>query len=618
MDRNTILAIFLMGVVLFGYSFFFGQTERQQPEIAQEFEQSAESSTYSKIEQDVIAISDSAKYFQEYGQYFAQFAEGNEQIVTVENDLIVAKISSKGSGIISWELKNYKKWSGEQSQLITENTNQLSQMLLSRDGKKINTSDLYFDFSEVKRSYSISEDQTVEFKTYLRWDDTHFIERSFKFFGNKYHFETDVRLVNLDNIIKNEYLFSWKNGLEYQEKNNQQESDESEALVVMNGEVTSIDATDIGEKVESSLTGKYDYSGVKVKYFGAAIKTVDFDGQVDLSGTRISTKPDEAIERYNIDLRVPYDGGDEAKKYLVFIGPLEPNLMDAYGFDQLVNYGWWIFRGIGYAIVQFFTMIYGFVGNWGITIIIFSVILKFMLYPLTRPQMKSMQKMKVLAPIVKKAKDKYPDDMQKQQQETMKIYSEYGVNPLGGCLPLLLQMPILYTLWTVFRNSIDLRQTEFIPGWITDLSVPDELIPLPFDLFGLESISGLALAMSVTMFIQQKMTVTDDRQKALIYLMPTVFLFMFSIFPAGLNLYYFVFNLIGIGQQIYWNKFAPNKVTVESLKAAPKKEGWLSKKMKEAQAMAEQQQRAKQGGGGNLQKHQPKAPKRRDTKKKRK
>jgi YidC/Oxa1 family membrane protein insertase len=169
----------------------------------------------------------------------------------------------------------------------------------------------------------------------------------------------------------------------------------------------------------------------------------------------------------------------------------------------------------------------------------------------------------------------------------MKLYSEYGINPAGGCLPLLLQMPILFALWQFLRSTIDLRQEGFIL-WITDLSIPDVIIDIGFKLpiFNMDKFSGLAILMGVTLFIQQKMTVTDPRQKMLVWMMPIMFTLMFSNFPSGLNLYYFMFNLFSIAQQYYMNNLAKNKLTLADLKRMPKKEGWLQKKMREAQEIA--------------------------------
>jgi YidC/Oxa1 family membrane protein insertase len=144
---------------------------------------------------------------------------------------------------------------------------------------------------------------------------------------------------------------------------------------------------------------------------------------------------------------------------------------------------------------------------------------------------------------------------------------------------------------------VELRQAAFLNVWLTDLSVPDVIFSLPFKvpLFSVDQFSGLAVVMGITMFIQQKMSVTDPRQQAMLYMMPVMFTLIFSSLPSGLNLYYFVFNILSIGQQIYINNYSRNRMTLEDLKKAPKKESWLQKKMREAQEVAAQQQRPVQG-----------------------
>jgi YidC/Oxa1 family membrane protein insertase len=166
-----------------------------------------------------------------------------------------------------------------------------------------------------------------------------------------------------------------------------------------------------------------------------------------------------------------------------------------------------------------------------------------------------MKKMQKLQPLMEELREKYKDDPQKMNQSVMNLYKEYGVNPAGGCLPLLLQMPIMYALYAVFRGAIELRQANFI-GWITDLSVPDIIYHLPFKipLIGIQDVSGIAVIMGVTMFIQQKMTVKDPRQKSMVWMMPIMMTFLFNGFPSGLNLYYAVFNVLAIGQQVLINK----------------------------------------------------------------
>lgn len=315
-------------------------------------------------------------------------------------------------------------------------------------------------------------------------------------------------------------------------------------------------------------------------------------------GERELAKNEGVVEKYSLSFRVPYTGASKTNSFKVYIGPIDYDIVSDYGLSETVNFGLrFIVRPIGeYFMLPILTFIHEFIPNYGVAIIVFSVLIKVLLYPLSVTQMRSAQKMQLLSPEMTKLRDKYKDDQTQQQKEMMKLYSEYGINPMGGCLPLILQMPILYSLWSLLRTSIDLRQADFFL-WINDLSTPDVIIDLGFKipLIGMDKVSGLALLMGITLYFQQKLTITDPRQKQMVVLMPILFTIMFSHFPAGLNLYYFIFNLIGIAMQVYINKFSKNKVTLEDLKRMPKKEGWLQKKMREAQEMAESQGRSVPG-----------------------
>ncbi len=198
----------------------------------------------------------------------------------------------------------------------------------------------------------------------------------------------------------------------------------------------------------------------------------------------------------------------------------------------------------------------------------------------------------MLQPKITELKAKYKDDMQKQQQETMKLYSTYGINPMGGCLPMLLQMPILIALWSLLNVAIDIRQQPFI-FWIDNLSAPDVLFRLPFKipLFGIDVVSGLALMMGITMFIQQKMTIKDPSQKAMVYVMPVMFTLMFMALPSGLNLYYFMFNLFSITQQWYVNHRS-NDIELVPVANPKKKQGFMARMMEAAEKQQQSQKKS--------------------------
>ena len=188
--------------------------------------------------------------------------------------------------------------------------------------------------------------------------------------------------------------------------------------------------------------------------------------------------------------------------------------------------------------------------------------------------------MSLLQPEIEKIR-KNVEDPTKQQQEIMKLYSHYGINPMGGCFPLLLQMPILVALWSLFNVAIDLRNQPFAL-WITNLSVPDVVYTLPFKipLFGVDQISALALLLGLTMFLQQKNQITDPSQKAMVYMMPIMMTMLFMGFPAGLNLYYFVFNIFSILEQKLYFKLVGD-IKLEPVKV--KKKSWMQKMMEETE-----------------------------------
>ena len=230
------------------------------------------------------------------------------------------------------------------------------------------------------------------------------------------------------------------------------------------------------------------------------------------------------------------------------MGPMDYETLKAMDvkLDRLMNFGMPLIKVFSIPFYYALQALHKVVGNYGWAIIIFAIVIKVILYPLTRKSFKSMKAMQALQPKIQALQEKYKGDPQKLNQETMKLYKEEGVNPMGGCLPMLLQMPILIALFNLFRTTIMLRQAPFL--MIKDLSAPDALIPLA------GGINILPILMGVTMIIQQKMTVTDPKQKMMAYMMPIMFLFFFYRVSAGLNLYYLIFNLVTIAQEMIVKK----------------------------------------------------------------
>lgn len=512
--------------------------------------------------EDVPAATDHTQA--QYGEYFAARATGQEKIIIIETDLYTAEVTTRGGLLRKWELTNYKTWNQYPVHLVEMKAGgDFSLLFLSKDGKQINTRDLYFDaaYSPWKK-VKLSGDESYTVELTLPVKDGGRIIKRMTFRNGAYTFDAEVDFQNVRDIVSGfEYQILWERAVPYAERNSIDESHYAMAYAYAGGELAELDASSEGEKPHKDMSGKTDWVAARNKYFAVALISQHPETQgAYLEGTR-KAQPDHGVkETYSIALKLPYRASaSERATVTVFLGPLDFTLVRSVGrdLDQIMSLGAaWIIRPITeYALIPLFNFLHIFIANWGIVIIVFSIIIKIVLHPLTRASMVSMKKMQKLQPMMNELREKYKDNPEQMNRAIMNLYREYGVNPASGCLPLLLQMPILYALYNVFSSTIQLRQAHFV-GWITDLSIPDTIVHLPFrlPLFGMDQLSGLALAMSITMFIQQKQTVTDPRQKAMVWMMPIMMFLIFNGLPSGLNLYYFVFNLLSIGQQMWMNK----------------------------------------------------------------
>ncbi len=500
----------------------------------------------------------------QYGRFFGERGAGEERVITIETDRFKAEFTTKGGLVKTWELKEYKTWDGKVVQLVdSEAGGDLSLLFVTTDGRRINTRNLFFEGNFQHNSYvKLSGEETYEVRMTLPAANGGRITKVYTLKDGHYGFEVRFEFAGMEGVIANfEYQVLWEHGLLYAERNSFDESAFAAAYAYAGKELIEIDAASFNETANKDLTGVVDWVATRNKYFAVAlISREPRSGGAFLEGSRHALPEDGEKERYSIAVKMPFKGiSQETSVFTVFLGPLDIGLLRSFdiGLESIMSLGWvWIIRPISeYVMLPLMSAINYVIPNWGLVIIVFSFIIKIALHPLTKSSMKSMKKMQALQPMMEEIRQKHKDDPQKMNTAIMNMYREYGVNPAGGCLPLLLQFPILIALYNVFIGAIELRQAEFV-WWINDLSVPDVLFTLPFKIpiFGIQGVSGLALFMGITMFIQQKMTIKDPRQKMLVWLMPILFTLLFNNFPSGLNLYYFVFNLLSIIQQYYINK----------------------------------------------------------------
>ncbi|MBI4427566.1 MAG: membrane protein insertase YidC [Ignavibacteriales bacterium] len=577
MDRQTIAGFLLIFLLLMVWMWYNSPPPKP---IVDESTQTQSADTARPIEKEKQPELRQEKAVDPYGKFFSSRVHGSERLIRIETDIYTAELSTRGATIRRWKLKKYKTWDGLPVQLVDyDKDGDLSLLFTTSDGRLVNTHDLYFDVDNSRDQ--VLNENNFEFKINFILPSTNggSIVKTFTFRNDDYGFDCDISMVNLGSVISNyEYQLVWESGLRYTEHNSIDESGFAAAYSYAGKELTEMDAPSANETVQKDMTGIVDWVASRTKYFALAIipQAPASEGAY-IEGNHKPMPDNGAYESYTVAMKMPFKGASsENASFKLFIGPLEHSRLKAYdnGLESIMSLGWaWLIRPIAeYVFLPVMGGLHYFVPNWGIVIIIFSILIKIALHPLTKTSMKSMKKMQQLQPLMEEIRAKHKDDPQKMNKAIMNLYKEYGVNPAGGCLPILLQMPILYALYAVFRAHIDLRQAAFV-WWITDLSVPDTIVSLPFHipLFGMKDVSGIALLMGITMFVQQKMTVKDPRQKMMVWLMPVMLTLVFNSLPSGLNLYYAVFNILSIAQQYLINKQHDNEPLrkVEPKKRAP-------------------------------------------------
>jgi YidC/Oxa1 family membrane protein insertase len=623
MDKRTVLAFALIALVFFAWSYFFGPSPKPPATTA------ADTSTTARPPAPIAPEAPRAPAPQLPAKY-QQLAAGANRYVTIETPLYRATLNSRGGTLARFELRKYKTWYGAPVQLISDSAGfpgVLGIEYVGRDGAMVSTRDLNYTI-DAPTDATISGNDSIVVTARLALDgvaaaatdstagasgDTAsgtpqtagsggVIEKRFVFRAASYGIGFGVAMRNMASEVGGgAYRIRWEKGLKYQEHNSVDESSKARAFVTSSEELKKVDASSHGEAIHDTTRGTIDWVGVTSKYFGAALlpKKPIANAAVIIAGTNTGADSGGVVESYDIALQVPLKQATEAQEFTLFVGPLAHDIVKPLGIGGMVDMGFeLIVRPIGeFFMLPFFQFLHSFISNFGVVIIVFSLVIRLLLWPLSVPQIRSSRKMQLLQPKIAEIRERHKDDPQQQQMETMKVYREYGINPVGGCLPLVLQLPILYALWATLSSAIDIRQESFML-WIHDLSIPDAVIHLPFSLPLLGNfISGLALVMGITLFVQQKMMITDPKQKAMVYIMPVMLTLMFNHLPSGLNLYYLTFNLLSIGQQVYMTKFSKNTLTLEDLRkeASTKKKGWLSSKLEEAQKIAEMQQKTGAG-----------------------
>jgi len=482
--------------------------------------------------------------------------------VVVETDLYRAVLSSHGARIKSWRLKKFFMRGVKDSIRVELIQNQGYNNLDLRffvEGDTLSLGSKAFSLVQQRKSLILTPERPRG-EILFRFQDPQKgfrVQKKFIFYNDKYSFDLDIKVEGLQDLISApSYQLVWASGLAPTEQNLREDMSYTKAYALMGKELVEFNVKK--DPKRASFSGSTRWVAQRTKYFTLAMIPRSSQGEkVEFSGRGVEVERGTLKKIYSTALEMPLKTTQEqTDRVTIYLGPLDYDITKSLGvgLDRIImSSGWYerLFRPFSILILRAFKAIHKLIPNYGVVIILFSILIKILLYPLTRKSYTSMKKMQVLQPKLAQLKEKYKNDPQKLSQETMKLYKQYGVNPMGGCLPMLLQMPVFIGLFIVFRSTIQLRGAKFV-AWIKDLSLPDTVAHLPFKFpFYGDCVNILPLIMGLAMFLQQRTTVRDPRQAAMSYIMPIFFVLIFNNFPSGLILYWTLFNIFSTLQQVF-------------------------------------------------------------------
>lgn len=531
----------------------------------------------------------------------------------VSSEFLTITFSNKGGYIQDLELNDIKTMSKNSDQIvkiIKENNSKLNLKFQTKDNRVFNTNEMMFEPTVSKEG----ENQIISMK--LKASETSYLEYRYVLKPNDYMLDFSVKTVGLSNIINGSEAadLEWQLKAFRNEKSISYENRYTE--LIFEYEAGKDDYLSAISTLDEKTVEDVTYVAFKQHFFTSilltdtAFKTANLKSENLVQDEKVDTL---YTKNYVAHLPLEFKGGELNYNMNFYFGPSDYNILNNYkrNLDEVLPLGWGIFGWINQFI---FIPVFGFLTMFlphGLAIIALTILVRLAMSPVTYKSYLSQAKMKIIRPEVKEINDKFKNDPMKKQQETMKLYSSAGVNPMAGCLPAFAQIPVFYALFQFFPSAFDLRQKSFL--WADDLSSYDSVIKLPFTIpFYGDHVSLFPILASIAIFFYMKMTTGDQPQmepqegmpdmskimKIMIYISPLMMLFFFNNYASGLSLYYFVSNMITIA--IMWvikNKIVNQdklKLKIDENKTKEKPQGKFQRKMQEMMEQAQAQQNNKQ------------------------
>ncbi len=584
MDRSTLIGFVLIAALLFGFTYINKptpeqleaqrkarqeQVERQKREALAQAQAAEEEQNKQSGLSIQLVESDSARAAK-WGA-FADAAQGVPTLFTLENAKLRLTVNSKGGQIVKAELKDYKTNSQQPLYLFDSEADgsTFSFNLLTQNDRIISTQDLYFSPVDFKPGIVTADSTSYTFRVTTTTGAT--MDFIYTLKADDYMVGFQVKTSGMDSVLRqniSDVQLVWNSKIKQQERSKKFE--DRYARLYYKPASDDVDKLSPTSNDEEELTTKVKWIAFKDQFFSSILIADNAMTSAKVSSHMIDNDP-QYLKSYAADINVPFStSSPTAAAFHFYFGPNHFKTLKSYDKDveskdklhleDVIQLGWTIFGWINqYVIIPMFNFFSQYIGSMGIIILIMTIIIKLVILPLTYKSYMSTAKMRVLRPQIEELNKKYPGSakMQERQQATMALYSQAGVNPMGGCLPMLLQMPVLFAMFTFFPAAIELRQESFL--WAEDLSSYDAIVSwdlqIPFlsSWFG-NHLSLFCLLMTVTniiyTYINMKTTDTGQQQmpgmKWMMYLMPVMFLFIFNDYASGLSYYYFISTLLSI------------------------------------------------------------------------
>ncbi|MBQ5873663.1 MAG: membrane protein insertase YidC [Bacteroidales bacterium] len=643
MDKKTIIGLVLIFAVMTAWMYMIQPSEEEKAEIkrkqdsvlalqqkANEKAEKATTKTLTKSEelQQKIAVAKSEdstaveaqKELDDYFGVFSKAAMNPQRQLFVENDLLRVELNTLGGKIEQVYLSEYKTYHQDSVRFFTKGGNNYG-LNLSLGSRLLQTKDLNFEVFVNNKAYtndapikvSGQDSVVVSMRIYTNQidsvaKDVSYLEYRYTIKGNDYRVGFDVVSHNLNNVItdKSNLEFVWDSKLRMKEKDGSVENKSSSIYYLLKDEVEYLKENGVDDKKEENGI-PIKWISYKQQFFSTALISTEGDGFISSTMQTQTEKgeKDNYLRTMSSNISIPYDHEKNHYEYDMefFFGPNKYAIISDYDLqmEEIIPLGWgffllqWINR---FVIIPVFDFLQSFGWSMGLIILILTILVKIVLFPLAYKQFASTAKMKVIAPEVQKINEKYPKQEQamQKQQAVMNLYKRAGIKPMAGCLPMLIQFPILIAMFRFFPASIELRQQSFL--WADDLSTYDSIINLPFNIpFYGNHVSLFCLLMTIAQLVythismkQQAQQQTMPGMKFMMYFMPIMMLFIFNSFSAALNYYYFISLCFTFLQMFIIRKTIDEKKVLQRLEANAKKPLKKSKWQQRIEALEKQNQ----------------------------